>query len=332
MSSTSPLKEIPGLVWGYRFDPERGQGRALPADAERAEALRDNGPLWLHLALSDARIPGFLEGLPDLPDAARQTLIERDNHVSITVTAGVVHGVLPDLERDFDVETRDVGWFRFAFTDRLIITARLHPLRCTEAVRSLVEQGRPHTRPVMVFESIVTEFQRTVSRLVVEMTDELDVIEDHVYDDAPRDERRRLGPVRRTIVRLHRQVRATIQLLRRLEAEDRRDVPAGMEDVADRLVDRLAGVYSDLQALQDRARLLHEEIDSKISSETNRHLYVLSVMTALLLPPTLVVGFFGMNTSDMAFTATVGGTWYAFSLCAASILGAWWLLRRNGIF
>nr|WP_246329534.1 transporter [Chthonobacter rhizosphaerae] len=326
------MNEIPGLVWGYRFDPATGRATVLPADAGRDVVGRDDGILWLHLALSDARIPGFLAGIADLPEAARQTLTERDTHVKLTVTDGVVHGVLTDLEREFDYETRDIGWFRFAFSDRLIITARLHPLRCIETARHAVENGRAHSHPVHIFESIVLEFQKTLVRLVVEMTDELDTIEDHVFDDVPRDERRRLGPVRRTIVRLHRQLRATIQLMRRLEIEDREDVPPGMAETAERLADKLGAVYSDMQALQDRARLLHEEIDSKISSETNRHLYVLSVMTALLLPPTLVVGFFGMNTSDMPFTLAVGGTWYAFSVCAASILGAWWLLRRNGIF
>ncbi len=57
----------------------------------------------------------------------------------------------------------------------------------------------------------------------------------------------------------------------------------------------------DVYALADRARLLHEELDSKQSAETNRHLYILSLMTALLLPPSLVTGFFGMNTTALPF-------------------------------
>ena len=35
--------------------------------------------------------------------------------------------------------------------------------------------------------------------------------------------------------------------------------------------------------------------------KTNRHLYILSIMTAFLLPPTLVTGFFGMNTGGLPF-------------------------------
>ena len=43
---------------------------------------------------------------------------------------------------------------------------------------------------------------------------------------------------------------------------------------------------------------------------TNRRLFTLSILTACLLPPTLVTGFFGMNTKDMPFQNTDGGTWW----------------------
>ncbi|MGO7424421.1 CorA family divalent cation transporter, partial [Rhizobium ruizarguesonis] len=98
-----------------------------------------------------------------------------------------------------------------------------------------------------------------------------------------------------------------------------------------RLTSRLETVDHDIYALQDRARLLHEEIDSKQSSETNRHLYLLSIMTAFLLPPTLVTGFFGMNTANLPFAVGDYGTEYAVALIVASIAFAWWLLRRVDI-
>ncbi|MBL0402661.1 hypothetical protein JKG68_01620 [Microvirga aerilata] len=40
----------------------------------------------------------------------------------------------------------------------------------------------------------------------------------------------------------------------------------------------------------DRARLLQDEINLKIASQTNSQLLILSVLTALLVPPTLVTG------------------------------------------
>ena len=62
-------------------------------------------------------------------------------------------------------------------------------------------------------------------------------------------------------------------------SDDLADLIASVEDV-----DRDAGV------LQERGRLLHEEIDTQINSATNRSMRALTVISTLLIPPTLVTG------------------------------------------
>lgn len=324
-------REIPGLVWGYRF----GTGDGRPAEIgsiDGAAAIAPGGFSWLHLALSDARVPAWLAGLGILPEQALQTLTSRDNHPTADVDDGVLHGVLVDFQRTFDEETRDFGWMRFAIGPGFIITTRLHPLRSVDRARSSVAHSARMTSPSAVLEAVVMEFVKALNGVVTDLTDEMNLIEDYVYDDAPRDERRRLGPVRRILARLHRHLRAMLSSFRKVEVMDATEAPEAIRDMAERLADRIERVNRDVFALQERARLLHEEIDSKISAETNRHLYILSVMTAFMLPPTLVAGIFGMNTHDLPFIGTPGGTWYAIGLCAASTLLAWMLLRRIGIF
>ncbi len=49
----------------------------------------------------------------------------------------------------------------------------------------------------------------------------------------------------------------------------------------------------------ERARLLQEEVSERIAEATNRQLYVLSVLSALFLPPTFVTGLFGMNVKGL---------------------------------
>lgn len=142
---------------------------------------------------------------------------------------------------------------------------------------------------------------------------------------------RKLAPVRRTVVRLHRHLRTVLTLLRRAAASEDDETPEGFDDVASRLMSRLEAVDHDVYALQERARLLHEEIDPKLSSETNHHLYILSLMTAFLLPPSLVTSFFGMNTSSLPFAEGIGGTAYAVGFILFSVAAAWWVLRRAGI-
>jgi zinc transporter len=98
------------------------------------------------------------------------------------------------------------------------------------------------------------------------------------------------------------------------------------------LAQKLDAIDNEVASLQERARLLLDEMAAKMSEVTNRRLFTLSVLTACLLPPTLVTGFFGMNTKDMPFQNTDGGTWMAFGVAAIASAASYWALRRMRAF
>jgi zinc transporter len=109
-----------------------------------------------------------------------------------------------------------------------------------------------------------------------------------------------------------------------------RHVEFSSEGVADLIAwldesDREAG------ALQDRGRLLYEEIDTLIGAATNRSMRTLTVISTLLIPPTLIVGAFGMNVPGIPFEHSGVGFMEASGLCVATVVGALWLLRRMGL-
>ncbi|MDB5522769.1 MAG: putative cationic transport protein [Rhizobium sp.] len=322
---------IPGFVWAHRFLPETGQCERLSTQCSIDELRAGSGFTWLHLGLSDARVPGLLDSLPDLPLEACQALTSRDPHATLSVSRDLVCGTLVDFQRGFDEMTSEIGWLHFALTDRMIVTTRLHPLRSVDRARTAIEKSAKIRGPMDVLGTLVIEFQRTVMAIVLEINEELNVIEDFVYENAPRDERHKLAPARRTIVKLHRHLRTELALLRRAVAADDDEAPDGFQDIAQKLTERIETVERDVFSLQERARLLHEDIDSRSSSETNRHLYILSLATAFLMPPTLVTGFFGMNTENLPFAHTDGGTVFAGIIIAISVGLAWFALRRARI-
>jgi zinc transporter len=204
-------------------------------------------------------------------------------------------------------------------------------LRSVDRARAAVEKSNKIRSPMDILATLVVEFQRTVMAIVLEINEDLNLIEDFVYENAERDESRKLAPARRAIIKLHRHLRTELALLRRAVAADEDEAPDGFQDIALKLSDRIETVERDVSSLQERARLLHEDIDSRASAETNRHLYILSLATAFLLPPTLVTGFFGMNTSSLPFAEGSGGTILAGLLIAASVALAWIALKRARI-
>lgn len=322
--------EIPGLLWAYRFR-EDGTVERLPEKLSQDELDRRDGWLWLHFSYNDMRAQNFIALSPSLPAAAKQTLLKADEHLSLAVTDGVAHGVFADLQRDLARDTREIGRLRFAFDDHLVISARRHPLRSVDAARRRIDEGGGHAAAVGLIEAIVEQFAGAIAEILIELSDELDLIEDHVLSDALRDDRRQLMPVRRMTVRLHRQLLALRDLFRRLDQASEPRLPKGLAAAAGRLAHRLDALDHDAVVLQERARLLHDEMDTKINSETNRHLHALSIITAIMLPATFVTGYFGMNTKDLPLTQLDGGVWIATALCAGSSALVYWLLRRTGV-
>jgi zinc transporter len=77
--------------------------------------------------------------------------------------------------------------------------------------------------------------------------------------------------------------------------------------------------------------VLQEELHLKIEEQGNNSLRVLSVLTALLLPPTLVTGIFGMNTKGLPLTDVETGFLWAALLMALSSVAAFLIMKRIGL-
>ena len=56
---------------------------------------------------------------------------------------------------------------------------------------------------------------------------------------------------------------------------------------------------SDMAALQERIKLLQEEIAARVAEANNRSLYVLTIVTVLALPINIMAGLFGMNVGGI---------------------------------
>ena len=62
-----------------------------------------------------------------------------------------------------------------------------------------------------------------------------------------------------------------------------------------------------LEFVQERARLLQEEITRRTGEATNHNLYIVSLLTAIFLPITLITGIFGMNVGGLPWVEKDGG-------------------------
>jgi Mg2+ and Co2+ transporter CorA len=173
-----------------------------------------------------------------------------------------------------------------------------------------------------------------LARMAKEISEAFDRVEDRIIDQHGREARPALGAARRDAVRLARQISGlttTLARLDRIEEESNEQRDNDLSETASRLVQHAGALAQDVTSLQDRARLLQDEMNAILSLETNDRLYVLTLTTMLLLPATFVTGYFGMNTKNLLFSENDNGTLYATILCGLASATALFLMRRSGL-
>ena len=81
----------------------------------------------------------------------------------------------------------------------------------------------------------------------------------------------------------------------RLELKDTETLKPALQLRAGKLAQRLDGLDHTIVEMRERSRLLQEELHLKIEEQGNNSLQVLSVLTAILMPPTLITRSFGVS-------------------------------------
>ncbi len=157
-----------------------------------------------------------------------------------------------------------------------------------------------------MLESIIEQFALSVADVTHELGEALDGIEDRVLSDRSGDERRDLGKLRRRAVRMHRPLKALRRVIGQFEQRHAQRSHA-MVAVAARLLQRFDELDNDIVVIQDRAKLLHDEVSAKLTDQTNRQLYFLSILTGVVPAADPGVGVFGMNTKGLPLTDDPGG-------------------------
>jgi Mg2+ and Co2+ transporter CorA len=282
------------------------------------------------LNIADNRARRWLEQLPDLPDDAKETILDPDYHDRIDLAGSVIAGVFIDLRLDFEAETEEMAQLRFILADRLLITARRQALRSIEATRVAIDAGRTADSALDLFETIVDRESDLLHAAATDLAQEVDRVEDRVLIEDIGDTPKRLGAARRRAVGLHRQVSRLLALFRRVEHAPSHRLPAAFREGAGRIAQRLESIHQEIGSALDRSRLLQDEVSAKIASATNRQLYVLSMLTAVFLPATLVTGLFGMNVKGIPFGDGEVGFWPAAMVAAAAALAVYAALRQIG--
>ena len=231
---------------------------------------------------------------------------------------------------EFAFEPSEIATLWMTVNQRLAISARSHPLRSIDRLRQAVKDGCRFDSSMALLNRLMHDQGDVLVRIVREATVQVDIIEDTLQRGQLQRKRAELGKLRRVLVRLQRLLAPEPGALFRLLRQPPPWVAEGDLEELRQATEEFSLVLRDLMALQERIKLLQEEMAAQVGEQTNRSLFTLTVITVLGLPINICTGLFGMNVGGVPFTDDRHGFAIIFvMLMAFTALAGWLAFRRR---
>ncbi len=157
----------------------------------------------------------------------------------------------------------------------------------------------------------------------------LDALEDDVFEGRSDEVVRDISNAKQEIISYRKIIKPERSTLRLLERHVERFLPEELEEYFDDIVDAAERIWDLLDNYKEVIEALEDTNESVINHRQNDILRVLTVFSVILLPLTLITGFFGMNVDFPGFD-TAWAFWTIFGLMAAALIGmlAFFRLKR----
>ena len=157
----------------------------------------------------------------------------------------------------------------------------------------------------------------------------LDSIEDDMFEKRAEEVVRDLSNVKQEIISFRKIIKPERSTLRVLERQIERFLPEQLELYFDDIVDASERIWDLLDNFKEVVEALEDTNESVISHRQNDVLRILTVVSVVLLPLTLITGIFGMNVHFPGFeTATAFWVIVGFMLGLAVGLIAFFRAKR----
>jgi zinc transporter len=323
-----------GVVCGYVFSSD---GRATPIESAQASAwLHDPAVesgrdfIWLHFNLAHAATERWLRAHLELSEAFFEALREGSRSTRIEYADQSLIAILNDVIYDFlSVDSSKVATLCLSVDQRRLISVRRQPLRSVDRLRTAVKRGERFASPLSLVIHLLRDQADVLVQIVRSTSVKVDDIEDTFLSGRLELKRASLGTLRRDLVRLQRLLAPEPGALFRLLNHP----PAWIgEDDAQELrqsTEEFSVVLGDMSGLQERIKLLQEEIATRLSEHTNRSVFVLTAVTVLALPINMIAGLFGMNVGGVPLAQHAHGFWIVLALVGTFTVVAGWIAFRK---
>lgn len=322
--------DLDGLICGYLF--KQGQAGISIHTAQALQHLSQPATddfIWLHFNLSHVAAEKWLKDKLQLSEefyealhqGSRSTRIEHIDHHLLAVVNDVLH--------DFSFDASDIATLWLSVNSRYLISCRRKPLKSVDHLRDAVNRGALFNSSIELLTHLLRDQADVLINIVRNIIKKVDEIEDHLLANRLNQKRANLGELRRVLVRLQRLLAPEPAALFRLLQKP--PVWLAENDVQElrQSTEEFALVLNEMSSLQERIKLLQEELAAIVNEKNSRSLFVLTIVTVLALPINIIAGLLGMNVGGIPLAQHEHGFLIVVLIVASfTFIAGWWAFRK----
>ena len=321
-------------MWKALFADRNTPLRVLERREDLVQAAAaKRGALWLDLKDAGADEVALLTEVFKLDPLAIEDIVDEIHHPKVDDYGSYiylsVHGVLPGSERG-DIRTCELD---VVLSEPWLITHGAPGMRSIDETweRALKAKGLPGgTAAETLQEILATQASHHVDE-VENLQKDLATIEEDLTEAGPGDRTaaRRVFRIKADLARLRLILGAQREVVHRLGRGD-------FEVIPKKLLMHFRDVYDDLYRAAEMTDLLrdiaHSAVETHlnlVANRTNEIMKVLTIITCIILPMTLITGWYGMNFRNLAALDWGRPELFVLVLFAIVTAGFAWFLKRK---
>ncbi len=327
MTNTPPENK---LICAYDFD---GTGTAKPIGWDEITAppsARTNHFRWIHLQHQPKDQESWLTRDSKLDRIVIDALLAPETRPRCTAHDDGAILNLRGINLNAGADPEDMVSLRLWIEPQAIVSVRLRKLMAIEDLCKAIDDGRSPKNPGEFVSMLAFKLTDRMEPEIMDLSDRIDELEDRLLAEkgAGADLRREIGDMRRMAVILRRYVAPQRDALNSLSNAGFSFVHETNRMALREAADRVTRMVEELDAVRERAVVLHDQLTDRRAEEMNRNMLVLSIAAAVFLPLTFVSGLLGMNVGGIPWASNPSGFAIILAVCAALAAGLVWLFRR----
>jgi zinc transporter len=319
-----------GLVTAWLLDGKGGGKRIGWQEIADWQAV--HGLLWIHLDYSHANSERWLRDESGVSPIIQSVLISEETRPRCELFENGLLAILRGVNLNPGSDPEDMVSVRLWIEHTRIISCRRRRVASIRDLENALARNVGPRAQGGFLAHLSEQLGDKVDAVIESLENETEMLEDLLQTEESRSLRPQLSTIRRTVIHLRRYLAPQRDALKRLQAMEIQWMSQSARSRLNEAADQTQRYLEGLDAIRDQSLVTQEELSQKLSEQTEKRMYLLSIITTVFLPLGFLTGLLGINVGGMPGTGSPIAFWIVCLLALIMGAGTLWILRINRWF